>query len=338
MTAAGLNSKYVIYSMKFKYFISQPYQAAHLRFVKTALGGKDVVAQGRPHAVIFSEDIEKEDGEDVVWFFSHVFRNLHSKLKGKQVYVNHGVSFKNWINEQKVEALNNHFDVIFGGAVIQERVFIQAGVKKEKIKPIVYPILFDIPEIPIRPNSVLFSSTCYSHWNHYRNLYQILKNLHPSIDGYLTMHSDTSEVLRAMLSSACEGKKNIRILETQEELLESYAYCQCVVGGSGSVCAPFWFLKKPVIFLKGGEGWNLFKRFGWSEIKKEIIDPAFHQLLDESTKISHWAQFSPRLVKKAKVAPSARDLFYPSSHDREWTINRIKQCISELSGTHANGA
>lgn len=323
--------------MKIKYFISQEHHKEHLSFVKSVLGGEDVCEYARPHAVEYTENVAKHDGEDVIWIFSHVCYNIHSRIKGKQIYVSHGVSFKKWLDERAAKILNDHFSIIFGGAYMHEYTMVDAGVDKSKICPIAYPILFDIPSIPVQPNSVLFSSTVYSHWNHYQNLYHILKNLHPSLKGYLTMHPNTRDNMRELLLSACRGKNNIKVLETQKELMEAYAYCQCVVGGSSSVLAPFWYFKKPVIFLKGGEGYNLFKRFGWSEIKKQITNPDFHQILKESTKVSHWLQFSPDLVKKAKVAPTGSKLFYPLSDDKQLAINQIRDCISLVSGASKAG-
>lgn len=324
--------------MKIKYLISHEHHQSHLSFFKNILGGEEVYEKGRPHEIPLTDKIKSHDGKDVIWIFSHLFVRVHCGLKGRQVHVNHGISFKPWLDDERAAILNEYFDVIIGGAPMHEHTLLRYGIDPKKIRRISYPILFDIPKIPVEPDSILFSSTVYSHWNHYQNLYHILKRLHPSLKGYLTMHPNTRDAMRELLLSACQGKKNIKVLETQEELMEAYAYCAGVVGGSSSVCAPFWFLKKPVIFLKGGEGYNPIKRFGWGEIKKQVANPAFDQILKESTKISHWLQFNPALVKKAKIAPSAASLFYPHSGDRDFAVRQIRECVAELCQMPADRA
>jgi hypothetical protein len=104
-----------------------------------------------------------------------------------------------------------------------------------------------------------------------------------------------------------------------------------VSGGVSSVCAPFWFQQKPVIFLRGWcGGRNPFRGYGWTRVRHQVGDPLFSAVLSQSTKISDWRQYSPELIRTAAFSPVANRLFYPWNRNREETSQRILALVAEL--------
>ncbi len=116
--------------------------------------------------------------------------------------------------------------------------------------------------------------------------------------------------------------------------MEAYSYCAVNVGGGiSSLSTVFWYLKKPVILLRGRVSRNPFKGLGWQRIKNDAKTPLFDRVLDESDKLSHWKQFTPELIRKARWAPSSHEMFYPWNFDREETILKIKEFVKELGAS-----
>jgi hypothetical protein len=317
--------------MRYLFFVGIPHQKEHFKFVYSVLGGEYVSCSFDINTKDIPEEILAKDGKDIIWFFSDIYYHLHSQLKGKQVLTKHGLCFGPWLNTQRAECINKHIDMVFQPGLTQEYPYRKFKVIPEKIKPAGYTILFEIPDVPSRENAVLFSSTCFRHWDHYDNLKGILRNIDPDIDGYLSIHPETSLPLKGPLLDICSQKKNLTLIKSQEELLHAYAFCSYnVSGGLSSVGSPFWFQKKPVIFIRGRVGLNPLKGFGWGRIKRDVGEPLFDEILDQSIKISHWKQFNPALLFKAKPAPSAIKIFYPWNFDINKTKQKIHQYIEEL--------
>src|SRR5258708_34815581 len=184
--------------MKYRYFISLPHQEVHFRFIKSILGGKYVYHQCGINETKFNANISEEDGEDTLWFFTELTFTLHPLLKGKQVFIQHGLRFGGWVNPVtwnspfRIWCINNYIDMVFQVGLPNENDYLRHGVNPQKMRPIGYTTLFEIPELHVKPNAVLFSSTYYRNWHHYYNLANILKRLDPEIDGYLTIHPETT--------------------------------------------------------------------------------------------------------------------------------------------------
>ncbi len=318
--------------MKYKFFVGLPHQQVHAQFFQSALGGEFVHFSCSVDEENFPESVLAHDGEDVIWFFNDLFYHLHPKLRGKQVLLGHGLGFiGNSVTQKRVDCINRHIDRIFSTGTTIETYRLRNGVSAEKIRRIGYTMVFEIPEMPVRPNSVLFSSTRYIDWNHYENLIQILTRLDPGIQGYLTLHPDTLPKWQQKLMECCHQKENLTFLETSEELLKAYRFCAVNVGGGmSSISTAFWYLKKPVILLRGRVSRNPFKGLGWQRIKNDDRNPLFNRVLDQSDKISSWKQFTPDLIKKARWAPASHEMFYPWNFDRETTILKIKEAVREL--------
>jgi hypothetical protein len=114
----------------------------------------------------------------------------------------------------------------------------------------------------------------------------------------------------------------LNYVETQEELLAVTASSRCILGSSSSVCTPFWYLGKPVIFVRGKLTRIPF--YGWQRVRNMMSDPLFNQILAESTKISSWEQFSAELIEKANISPAGKKIFFSTNWSKDATIQKIK--------------
>jgi hypothetical protein len=314
--------------MKYKYFVGNSHHTIHYKFLKSVLGGEYVYHNVDTDTNASFLEVLAEDGEDVIWFFSNWFLLLHPLLKGKQVFTEHGLSFKPSLNPDRVACINKYFDMVFSSGVSQRDYMLNAGVDKRKIKEVGYTTLFEIPDIPVKHNHVLFSVVHFGHWNEYDNILKILQKLDTEIQGFLTIHPAMHDEKKKELLNICKTKSNVTFVESQEDLLKAFSFCECIVGGSSSVCTSFWYLKKPVILIRGRQGRNPF--FGWFRVKRKVNHPLFSKIIDESTKLSNWRKFSLRCLKSARIAPSAQEIFFPWNFNREITVERIKHYVKQL--------
>ena len=313
--------------MTYKFFVGVPHHKVHLSYFQSLLGGEYVFHLCDSFEKHFPDKLLEQDGKDIIWLFSNWYPALHPLLVGKQIFVEHGLSFKPSLNKVRVDCINNHFDMVFSSGVSQRDYMLRNGVLKEKIEEIGYTTLFQIPNLPVRKGSVLFSVVSFQNWNEYKNLEIILERLDESLHGYVTLHPIMQMETKKIFNDLCEQKANLTLLDSQEQLLEAFAYCECIVGSSSSVCTPFWFLDKPVIFIRGKQGRNPF--IGWSRIKEKINYPLFNQVLEESTRLNHWRNFEKKL-SKAKISTSAKKIFFKSNWDKEQTNSLIKTALDKL--------
>lgn len=316
--------------MKYKFLVSSAlhHQKIHFKFIKSILKGDYVFSDIKHTAKRFPKEILRHDGPDVVWFFSELYYDLHSRLKGKQILTMHGLSFKPWFHKRRVDAVNNYLDLLFQPGIINERDCIKSGVIKEKIKKIGYTLLFEIPNLPTRKNSILFSFAIRQPWHYLNSFIEILRNLSNEIDGYLTIHPQINELVQDVLIEICRQKTNLTLIKTQQELLKAYAYCQYYAGGVSSVADPFWYLQKPVIFITDYKktGFNKYKM-----AKRTTYPKLFHGILKESSILYSGMKLDFKFLKNAKISPSAKKIFYPSNFDRALTVSLIKDAVKQIA-------
>lgn len=149
-----------------------------------------------------------------------------------------------------------------------------------------------------------------------------------SINAYVTMHPSLPEKQKKECLKSIEQKNNVKYIKTQKELLAVTASSRCILGGSSSVCTPFWYLGKPVIFVRGKQTRVPF--YGWQMVRNKMDDPLFNKILAESTKISSWKQFSSELIENAKVPPSRKEIFYSTNWDKDATNQNIQLALEKL--------
>ena len=318
--------------MKHKFFVGLPHQKVHSKFIHSLIGGDFVEYRCGVDETEFSSRILAHDAEDVIWFFNDIYYNLHPRLKGRQVLVGHGFGLGWFMLPRRVEMVNRYFDRVFDTGYTPEKLNLEnRGVDVKKIRQTGYTLLFEVPDLPVEPGRVLFASAFFNGWNHHKNLIEILRHLDSGIQAALTVHPETPMAVQEMFESMCIGRTNITYVKTQEQLLQEMARCACAVGQISSVMAPFYYRNKPVILLRGHIGRNPLKGIGWGRVRSEIEDPLFVRILDESTRVSRWRQFSPETLRNAKVSASSRKIFYPINFDREATASLVRRCVEELS-------
>ena len=314
--------------MKYVYFLGYPHHFIHHQFYCSVLGGQICDSYIELRSDKFDEEILKLDGKDTVWFFSNWFPFIHKRLVGKQIFIEHGLSFKPSLNPERVDCLNRYFDLIFSSGVSQRNRMIKEGVEPGKIREIGYTTLFQLPSAEVVSNQILLSVSYYGTWNEYDNLLEIMKRMPDSLNAYVTMHPSLPDNNKKECFDIIHYKTNIRYIETQEELLSITASSRCILGSSSSVCTPFWYLGKPVIFVRGKQTRIPF--YGWQKVRNMMDDPLFNTILSESTKISSWKQFSPELIENAKVPSSRNKIFYESNWNKSLTIEKIKTALQTL--------
>lgn len=315
-------------SVRYKYFIGLPHQKVHALFVHNILGGDFVSFECDYRQESFPETVFEHDGPDVVWFFNDVYLNLHPKLKGKQILLGHGLGFGRYMKQTRTDCINRYFAAVFATGVVDEDIRIEAGVKRELIHQIGYPYLFLIPKKEVKPKTVLFSSTYFGHWEHYGVLRRIIQKFPADYEGYLTIHPQTPDDLKGKLVEAVQKKQNVTLIKTQQELLDAIGFCAVAVAGLSSVTAPFWFLKRPVIYLRGPLFFKWGKGFGWGRIKKKINHPLFEEVLRESSKLFCARGFHPQLLASCTHSRSASKVFYSWNDDEEVVKNKIREAVA----------
>jgi hypothetical protein len=300
----------------------------HFKFIKSILKGDDVACNYDTRDTTFPKKIFLHDRKDVIWFFNDIFCHLHPLLKGKQILVGHGLGFKKRLNKQRVDTINQYIDLVFQTGVTHDQECIKNGVIINKIRKIGLTLLFEIPKLPTRPNSILFSQTAWHPWRYLVTFIDILRKLDDRIDGYLTIHPQLGKTIQNLLMEICKQKKNLTLIRTQEELLKAYAYCQYYAGGISSTATPFWYLQKPVIFITDYKKSQLNKL----KIAKYTNYPSlFYKVLNESSIFYTGMKFNVDFMKNAKISRSVKKIFYPSNFDKTLTVKLITETISEIA-------
>lgn len=314
--------------MRYVYFLGYPHHRIHHKFYFSSLGGHICDNYIELRSTSFDENILQLDSKDTVWFFSNWFPFIHERLQGKQVFIEHGLSFKPSLTPERVDCLNKYFDLIFSSGISQKNRMLNQGVAADKIREIGYTTLFEIPSAAVIPNQILLSVSFYGTWGEYDNLLHIIRHMPRELTAYVTMHPSLPAEQRQPCLQSIHNQENVHYVETQEELLAVTASSRCILGSSSSVCTPFWYLGKPVLFVRGRLTRIPF--YGWQKVRNKMDDPLFNQILAESTRISSWKQFSPECIERAKVAPSRNKIFYPTNWDKEATLKKVQSALAEL--------
>lgn len=314
--------------MKYVYFIGLPHHRIHHQFIYSVLGGEICNSFIELRSKEFDKNILNLDSSDTVWFFSNWYPFLQKHLKGKKIFIEHGLSFKPSLSPERVDCLNRDFDLIFSSGVSQRNRMLKEGVVPDKIREIGCTTLFQIPPADVISNQILLSISHYGTWNEYDNLLEIMKRMPNPINAYITMHPSLPENKKKECWGIIHKKSNLNYIETQEKLLAITATSRCILGSSSSVCTPFWYLGKPVIFVRGKL--TNIPWYGWQNVRKMMDDQLFNLILAQSTKISSWRQFSTNLIENAKVPSDRKKIFFETNWDEIATTQKIKLILESL--------
>ena len=319
-------------NMKFIYFVALAHQEIHLRYIHRVFGGSVINYSCGILEEDFPDHIFAEDSEDSVWFFADIYPALHARIKGKQIYVGHGLSLKRFMLPWRVITINEQIDAVFSTGQLHEDRCIEAGVLPELIVPIGWTTVFQMPTTEVKPNAVLISSAHWLNWNVHSHLVKILKSFPESFDGYLTIHPETPQDSKDLLFDIVESKDNLTLLHTQDDLLKAQAMCSYAVGSLSSAYVPTWFLKRPVIIV--GEEQEFVSRVSqrdpWIKIKREMNCPLFDRIIAETQTLIPPQLLDEDVFSCSQFTQSALEMFYPWNWDEKETVVRLRQAVEHV--------
>ena len=313
--------------MQIRYYIGPEHHKAHINYIYKLLGGEMYVSGKRLGNSY--EEIEHLDTKDTIWFFLDIYSDIHSKIKGKSIYVNHGIGFKPRLegNKSRSEIFDKYFSQIWVSCPNYQQEFFRSGITFRKLKPIGATYYFDIPRLDVIENTMLVSAGWFEELIQVNKIYRLLENTSEKIKIWVTCHPSMPDKEQSKFKNLCETRKNLTFITTQEELMKAYAFCECALVGLSSVSAPFFYLKKPVVFMKDK---NRFPFFQWTRLRSRIKNPVFFNVLRDSYKLLDPLKISRIDLQKAKYATSSKKMFFETNWDEAVTIDLVKKTIKEL--------
>jgi hypothetical protein len=315
---------------QYYYYAGPPHHKEPMRFAKELLGGEYIVSgsqlydKGNDYS-----NIAEFDDNDTIWFFADLYEHILPYLKGKSVFIPHGMGFKPFLkgNETRQELLRRHMDQIWSPSPIDEREYKQYAIDPSKVKRIGYTVLHSIDIKPFIQNSIFIAIGWYEELASWNNMLQYIKSIPESIKLFISMHPDIPEHIKIQYFNWFREHQNFEFLGTPEELRRGFSFASRCIVGLSSVAAPFHFLRRPVIFVKD---MNRFPFFQWYRIRHRISDELFGKLLSESLKVLVPSAFNEQEIMNARLAPSAYKMFYPTNWDRGETENLIRSAIRQI--------
>ncbi|GEM_PF-1828460 len=324
--------------MKANCFVAHPAQEGHLRFVQSVFGARWIRSMIHPRGITgldvkeIGPGVLEHDSQDAVWFFCETYPELSRRLRGKQVLVPHGASFKNFLGGGRARCLSEHFDVVLASCVAEESQLLRAGVPREKVRAWGLPLFLDIPDKAPDPGAVFFGSTWFKNWNHQGVLTAILKRLPAGRRGYVSLHPHMPIEWLQRFERIVAAEPRLSMVKSHDQLLEALACSSVgVVGGPSTVATAFWYMRKPLVMLRGRITRHPLKLWRqWQMISKEIDNRLFDEILAESEAISMPWQFSEKLLRKARSSRNAERFFFPQARDRAKMEAELRLAIEGL--------
>lgn len=316
---------------RYKFFIGPEHHKTHLDFTQKLIGGEYIISGKR---IGNTYDLIKDhDNKDIVWFFADLYKDVIPYIKGKTVFLPHIFGPKPYLtggNEVKsrIDMLKNHVDQIWATGRYGEEEYGKAKISGNKIQRIGVTLLFSIPDIPIEKNSVFVSIGWFNELMNWEKRFDFLKELlHLDLKIYVSTHPSVPKDIQQKFIDLCNSVENLDFVGTEERMMKIYAICSTAIVGLSSVAAPFFFLGKPVIFLKNR---NRFPFFQWQRLRLKIRSNLFFKILSESTRLIETETISKQIILNAKIAPSGKKMFYDTNRDKNKTIELIYKAVDKL--------
>lgn len=310
---------------KYKFFIGPEHHKTHLDFTQRILGGEYIFAGKR---IGNTYDLIKDhDNKNVVWFFADLYKDVIPYIKGKIVLIPHGLGFKPYLSGERIDILNNYVDQVWSTGRYEEEKYRIEKIPMTKIQRIGYTPLFSIPNVPNEINSVFVSIGWFFELISWEKKLDFIKKLPPDLTIYISTHPSMPNDIQQKFIDLCNLRENLNFVGTEEEMMKVYAICNAAIVGLSSVATPFFFLGKPVIFLKGR---NRFPFFQWQRLRQKIRINMFFKILSESTRLVEPKTISKQTILNAKVAPSGKKIFYDTNWDKNKTIELICKAVDKL--------
>jgi hypothetical protein len=314
---------------KYFFYVGPEHHKYQLKFTRDLLGGVYVVSGSDNSDINTYSIIEHLDSEDVVWFFADLYENIIPYLKGKSIFIPHGLGFKPYCadNLTRKLLLKDHIAQIWSAGHIDETKYLSSGIPKTKIERIGYTVLFDIPKAQIIPNSIFVAVGWFEELVRWDHMLYFLRSVPENVKLFLGMHPSIPESIKNHFFSLLNERENFNYVNPGEETYQALAVSSCAIGGWSSVLTPFFFLKKPYIFMKNR---NRFPFFQWERLRLRLNDNLFFEILSESTKLLAPTSFDKDIISNAKISTSSSKIFYETNWDEDETAQLIKKAVCKL--------
>lgn len=312
------------------YFVGPEHHKIHLAFIRNILGGEYVVT-GKWRSSDNPYDLIKDkDGPDVIWFFASLYKEILQHIKGKSISVGHGLGFKPTISRSETRKMLLKMCVhqIWSSGYCSERKFLESGIPKSKIFRIGYTPLFLIPDIPVDNSSIYISVGWFEELMFWYKMLEFIKNIGWKSNVYISVHPCMPYEYKKHFIDLCRKRSNLNLLESQGDLLKVFSFCRAAITGLSSTSAPFFYFKKPVVFIKNRGRYPFLQ---WQRLRKKIKDPLFFKILSESTKFIEPKTLDADNILNAKVSPSAKKMFYETNWDEAKTKELILNAVANIS-------
>lgn len=311
------------------FYVGPEHHKTHFGFTKNLIGGK-YFHSGMKVGNTY-EAIKSLDTPEVNWFFADLYPKVIPFLKGKKVFVPHGLGPKPYLtgNRERIDLLRRYFDQVWAAGKLELPEYHNAGIPQEKLFQVGSTHLFGIPDLPERPGSVLISCGWFAEIMPVEKMKEFLSVFPSDLHVYVTCHPSMPQDQRAEIGNICK-KRNFFVIDTEEELEKAYAYCSCAIVGLSSIATPFFYLNKPVIFLKER---NRFPFLQWYRLVNHVgFDAVFFKVLNESTRLLFPGPIEIKVIKNAKISKSAREMFFETNWDATKTGEIILDAVRRLEG------
>lgn len=314
---------------KYIFYVGPEHHKSQLNFTKELIGGDFFVIGDNTQEKNIYDNIKSIDAENVVWFFADLYENILPFLKGKAVFIPHGLGFKPFLvnNKSRVGLLKEHIKQIWSSGFLEENKYIDEGIDFKKIKRIGYTVPYDIPRLPVVRESLFIHFGCFRELCCWQNIFKFVESVPSDIPVFLAMHPSMPCDIKEKILVLVQRKSNITYAESQDDLLQAFALASRAIVGLGSVATSFHYLKKPVIYMKDK---NRFPFFQWTRLRSFISDRLFFKVLSESTKLLAPLSFDRDIVMNAPVSKSASGIFYESNYDKKLTVELIHDAVNSL--------
>jgi hypothetical protein len=314
---------------KYLFYVGPEHHKYQLKFTKELLGGDYFISGSNSSDMNTYSKIKHLDSEDVVWFFADLYENVIPFLKGKSVFIPHGLGFKPYCSDNMTRKimLRDHIDQIWSAGFIDETKYLDVKISKDKIERIGYTVLFDIPNVQIIPDSVFIAVGWFEELVSWEHMLTFLQSIPDSVKVFLGMHPSMPETIKNNFLSLLNERDNFTYVTSGDETYHAFAVSSCAIGGWSSVLTPFFYMKKPYIFMKNR---NRFPLFQWQRLRLRVQDNLFYKILSESTKLLAPTSFNRDIVFNAKTSVSGSKVFYETNWDKNETAYLMKKALMKL--------
>ncbi len=312
---------------KHVFFHGPEHHELHLRLAFATFGGCRICTGQHGRAVQY-EQIRHLDGNKVVWFFADVHPDILPHLRGKSIYIPHGLGPKPFVYkiQKRIEMFREHFSQAWLTGALQAPEYYWSDIPRDKLFEIGYTPLFYLPKLPERHRSVFISCGWFEELMPFSKMIPFLRHFPETLDVYVSCHPSTPAENQEQYRQVCR-QKGFTFVDTEDEMLRLYSYCQRAIVGLSSSAIPFFYQNKPVIFLKER---NRFPLFQWYRLRTWIKLPLFHEVVSQSTRFLDSDKITEEMVLKAQPAPSAHKLFFPNNWDKDKTRQRMINAYRQL--------